>query len=390
MSTKHLCSNLTPTEGCTKTCCPDYKPDTDWCKAFNKRTLEQIKETTQLSIDGMWFNIEDAKNTIGQAEQYLAIIYELLIASLDQVMKASSSAARTEGDFESASVKVKQFVNEIHILVGGAQYNGRHLFQDSTTALRGTHHDSFKAGEAAYSNFFPQEDASHLSIALADVVAGPVLVFEDTTGVLEGDYISGTGITATHVYVVRVDSGTNITVSSAQAIADAVVISFTTSTQFVTWGASALRVPNDLVLNDSRIYGDSHLHERSAIHYRLAGPRGACRNVGSVLNDFVYELPPVGAHSLGLTSFTSEGGQDYHKDGLNTWTDNDGIIGPDGTAANADDVDETVSDFNCAIKKVGVELDKLRAYRYLLCLREKQIRIWKAGQDICFKNKCKI
>ena len=383
MSDKHPCCDLTPSDDCNKTCCPDYEPDSDWCKAFNKRTLEQLKETTQVSIDGMWFNIEDAKNTISQAEQYLAIIYELLVASLDQVMKASSSAARTEGDFESASVKVKEFVNEIHILVGGAQYNGRHLLQDTTTALRGTHHASFQAGETAYSNLFPQEDASHLSVALNGVVASAVLVFADTTGVLVGDYISGTGITATNVSVVTVDSATNITVSSAQAIADAVVISFTTSTQD---DSSGLTVPNDLVLNDARIYGDSP--ERSAIHFRLAGPRGACRNVGSVFNDFIYDLPPVGAHSLGLTSFTSKGGQDYHTDGLKAWTDDEGIISPD--TANDDDVDETVTDFNCAIKTIGVELDKLRAYRYMLCLREKQVRIYKEGQNKCFDHKCKI
>ena len=130
MSNKHPCDDLTPSDECNKTCCPDYVQDSDWCKAFNKRTLEQLKETTQTSIDGMWFNIEDARNTISQAEQYLAMIYELLCASLDQVMKASSTAARTEGDFESASLKIKEFVNEIHLIVGSAQYNGRHLLQE--------------------------------------------------------------------------------------------------------------------------------------------------------------------------------------------------------------------------------------------------------------------
>ena len=44
------------------------------------------------------------------------------------------------------------------------------------------------------------------------------------------------------------------------------------------------------------------------------------------------------------------------------------VFGPD--SASSDNVDQTVSDFNCAIKTVGVELDKLRAYRYILCLRE--------------------
>jgi len=63
---KHPCCDLTPDDDCNKTCCPDYQPDSDWCKAFNKRTLEQLKEVTDLSIDGMWFNIEDMKNVIAQ------------------------------------------------------------------------------------------------------------------------------------------------------------------------------------------------------------------------------------------------------------------------------------------------------------------------------------
>jgi len=385
MSNTHPCDDLTPSDDCNKTCCPDYVPDSDWCKAFNQRTLEQLKETTQTSIDGMWFNIEDARNTIAQAEQYLAMIYELLCASLDQVMKASSSTARTEGDFESASIKIIEFVNEIRLIVGGAQYNGRHLLQDTTTALRGTNNAAFQAGETSYANTFPQEDASHLSIALNGVVASAVLVFADTTGVLVGDYISGTGITDTNVSVVSVDSGTNITVSAAQTIADTIVISFTTSTQDNENGDLST-VPNDLVLNDIRINGDSP--ERSAIHYRLAGPRGACRNVGPVFNDFVYNLPPVGIHSLGLTSFTSSGGQDYHISGIGAWSDDEGIIGPD--TASDDDVDETITDFNCAIKTIGVELDKMRSYRYVLCLRVKQVQIYKHGQNKCFEHKSKI
>ena len=117
MSNNHPCDDITPTDECKKTCCPDYVQDSDWCKSFNIRTLEQLKETNQVSIDGMWFNIEDARNNISQTEQYLAMIYELLCASLDQVMKVSSSSARTEGDFESASVKIKEFMNEIYLIV---------------------------------------------------------------------------------------------------------------------------------------------------------------------------------------------------------------------------------------------------------------------------------
>jgi len=62
---------------------------------------------------------------------------------------------------------------------------------------------------------------------------------------------------------------------------------------------------------------------------------------------------------------------------LDAWTDDEGIIGPD--SINDDDIDETVTDFNCAIKTIGVELDKMRSYRLVLCLREKQIKIYKNG-----------
>lgn len=286
MSDNTSCCDISPNDNCNKTCCPDYEPDTDWCKAFNKRTLEQQKETTKTMMDGIWFNIEDAKNTIGQAEQYLAIIYELLLAAHDQVMKASSSS-RTEGDFESASMRVNELVKEIHALADSAQYNGRDLLQNTKNAL----HDDKAASD-----------------------------------------------------------------------------------------------------NDAK----------NAIVFRLAGPRGFCRNVGSSFNDFTYVLPAVGATGLGLdgnvtvgngnvaSNSSGTGVHDYLTNGLGDWnqTDDEGIIGPD-TAAS-DDVDQTVTDFNCAIKTVGVELDKLRAYRYILCLRVKQVRIWKAGQDKCFEHKCKI
>ena len=53
-------------------------------------------------------------------------------------------------------------------------------------------------------------------------------------------------------------------------------------------------------------------------------------------------------------------------------------------------IDPAVKLVNCAIKDIGVALDKLRAYRYVLCLREKQIKVCKNGQDICHEHKCKL
>jgi len=278
--------DISPTDECNKTCSTEYEPDNDWCKAFNIRTLEQQREATKAMMDGMWFNIEDAKNTIGQSEQYLTIIYELLLAAHDQVMKAST-ASRTEGDFESASNRVKELVIEINALANSAQYNGRNLLQNT----KNTAHDD-KAGT-------------------------------------DGD-------------------------------------------------------------------------ARNAIVFRLAGARGFCRNVGSSFNDFTYVLPAVGATGLGLdgnilvtngnvaSNSSGTGVHNYLTSGLGDWnqTDDEGIIGPDTDVS--DNVDQTVTDFNCAIKTVGVELDKMRTYRYILSLREKQVRIWKTGQNIGFEQKKKI
>ncbi len=287
MSSKDCC-DLTPTDDCNNTCCPDYEPESDWCKAFNKRTLEQQQEATKVMENGMWFNIQDAKNTISQAEQYLAMIYEMLCAALDQVMKASA-ASRTEGDFESASMRVKELVKEIHALADSAQYNGRDLLQNS------------------------------------------------------------------------IDSS-----------------------------------------NDDDTLNGADSNQKNAIVFRIAGARGFCRNVGASFNDFTYVLPAVGATGLGLdgnvtatdgnvaSNSSGTGVHDYLSNGLGDWNqdDDEGIISPD--TANSDNVDQTITDFNCAITTVGVELDKMRAYRYILCLREKQIRIWKNGQKKCFEHKNKI
>ena len=291
------CCDLTPTDDCNKTCCPDYEPDSDWCKAFNKRTLEQQRESTKVMENGMWFNIEDAKNTINQAEQYLAMIYEMLCAALDQVMKVSSTAGRTVGDFDSASMRVQELVQEIDKLADAAQYNGRYLLQKDKKS------DADQAGD----------------------------VSEPT---------------------------------------------------------------------------DNNAKKRTSIKFRLAGARGFCRNLNTSFNDFTFELPPAGAAALGLNgNIDAAVGniahavdndnshvQNYWEYGLKTpnhgWDDgNDGL---DAGDANDDNVDATISDFNCAIKSIGVQLDKMRAYRYILCLREKQIRIWKNGQNKCFEHKNKI
>jgi len=314
------------------------------------------------------------------------MIYELLIACHDQVMKASSTGARTDGDFESASMNIKEFVNEIRLIVGGAQYNGRYLLQDTVDTVRGFASPDFDAstigaiadpaGVAAYgetTNFTTQVTLS------AAANQNDLSVTFDTGAISakKGDIIyqindGTTDVSAVQVGTVNADAtdATSLTTTAlAIALPDNSVLSI---------------VPG--VLTDVLIYGDSV--ERESITSRLKGPRGFCRNVSSVFNDFVFELPKVGIHSLKLTSFTSSGGQDYHIQGLSQWTGDDGVFLPD--SISDDDVDETINDFNCAIKIIGVELDKMKAYRYMCCLREKQVRIYKEGQKKCMEQKLKM
>ena len=263
-----------------------------WSRTFNEKTLNQQYNTIHTMIDGMNFNIDDAKNTITQCEQYLCIIYELLIACQDQVMKASIPS-RTESDFCSASLRVKEYVNEINKIVLSAQYNGRYLLTDCP----GCSNDS-----------------------------------------------------------------------------------------------------------DSTIFVN-----RDSIIFRFAGPRGYVRNVGATLNDFVFELPKVGVCALGLAGRggcdryiadatvgntdidipnTGDNVLNFFLNGLNNWSTNDipnvpideGLV-PNDTPSD-DDIDATISAFNNAIKLVGIEVDKMRAYRFILFNRLKQIKIYKDGQKL--------
>tara|TARA_A100001015_G_C14963533_1_gene701947 strand:- start:97 stop:1017 length:921 start_codon:yes stop_codon:yes gene_type:complete len=263
-----------------------------WSRAFNEKTLNQQKNTVCTMIDGMKFNIDDARNTIAQTEQYLTIIYELLVACQDQVMKASAPS-RTEADFCSASLRVKEYVNEINKIVLSAQYNGRYLLTDQTDCV-------------------------------------------DTEN-------------------------------------------------------------------------DSTFSSRISIIFRFAGPRGYIRNVGPTLNDFVFELPIVGPCALGLSGEgggyvggTTAGNTDdpavilnFLANGLHNWStteantpDDEGMYPQD--LQSDDDVDATVTAFNNAIKIVGVEIDKMRAYRFILCNREKQIKIYQDGQNMSFNLRRKI
>jgi flagellin-like hook-associated protein FlgL len=302
------CPDLTPNTVCNDSCCPDYEPQDDWCKAFNKRTLDQQKKTQQTMIDGMWLNLEDARNTIGQAEQYLAIIYELLLAIQDQIIKVSSFAGATEGDIESANSKIVEFLKEIDNVAGSANYNGRRLL------------------------------ISHNA----------------NTGADAGDFTA-------------IDND----------------------------GDGAFDGPTDTIIaNDNPDSPD--------IIFRFMGCIGFCRTVDAAGNDFTYSPPRAGTGYLFHNELTqtvdvaADGSIANVGAGLNTVSLNDAEHDHETSPpvhiadSEAEDIDTEVTKVNCAIKDIGVELDKLRAYRYVLCAREKQIKICKNGQDICNDHKSKL
>ena len=95
---------------------------------------------SDISNDGIEFNILDAKNTIRQMKQYLMCIYELLIMSLDNLIKLTIDTDNIN-DFnnehlESVVKCVNMYVTEINSIVNNAQYNGRPLLADTHSTIK--------------------------------------------------------------------------------------------------------------------------------------------------------------------------------------------------------------------------------------------------------------
>lgn len=74
--------------------------------------------------DGIQYNIDDARNTIKQIKSYLMCIYELLLASLDQLVKSSLETSTSE---DSTVATIQEYINEIRNIINASQYNGRQL-----------------------------------------------------------------------------------------------------------------------------------------------------------------------------------------------------------------------------------------------------------------------
>jgi len=95
---------------------------------------------SEISNDGIEFNILDAKNTIKQMKQYLMCIYELLIMSLDNLIKLTIDTDNIN-DFnnehlESVVKCVNMYITEINNIVNNAQYNGRPLLADTHSTIK--------------------------------------------------------------------------------------------------------------------------------------------------------------------------------------------------------------------------------------------------------------
>ena len=70
---------------------------------------------------------------------------------------------------------------------------------------------------------------THLTLPLVGAVNNSTtLIFTDTSGILVGDIIDGTGIVGSNITVASIDNATDITISSAQTFSDGINISFLT------------------------------------------------------------------------------------------------------------------------------------------------------------------
>lgn len=74
--------------------------------------------------DGIEYNINDARNTIKQMKSYLMCIYELLISSLDQIIKSSTATQTSE---DSTVPIIQEYIKEIQNIINSSQYNNRQL-----------------------------------------------------------------------------------------------------------------------------------------------------------------------------------------------------------------------------------------------------------------------
>jgi hypothetical protein len=376
-------------------CCSDYNETSDWKNSFNIRTLEQFEKSINVKINGMNFNINDAKNVIGQAEQYIAIIYELLIACIDQILKVTALSGNC--DYDSASLKIKEYLNEIYLIVGNVQYNGNHLLQDTTGLLRGMDDTNFQAGPNVYPNNFPQACTPYVSLDLSTPDTTTISSDNNNTTIIIESNISNSQLltdiqsikntfdsNVSNNHIVNSDSFDGFTnidniiisepdyssiVTITITLSDVVTIQDNSILSFILLDSCQVDYS---IITDKIVYNDTI--ERDVLNFRLTYSFAFCQNTDQTNNDFVYKLPAVGVHSLGLTSFTSKDGQDYFKMGLEGWKN-------ENEEYEFTKIDETIIDFNCAIKKIGIQLDKLRAYRRILCLKEKQIKIYKNGLE---------
>lgn len=87
-------------------------------------------------IDGIYYNLNDVKNTIQQMKAYLFCVYELLLNILDNLITFTINSDSEEDyilnykNYQSQKIVICEYIKEIEHIVG-AQYNGRKLLSSS-------------------------------------------------------------------------------------------------------------------------------------------------------------------------------------------------------------------------------------------------------------------
>jgi hypothetical protein len=412
--------------------CPDYINDNNFSKSFNKKILNQEKEINRIIIDGFTYNIEDAKNTIAQIEQYLSCIYELLVASLDQIMKTSSTTGRTELDHESASNQVKEYAIEIGKLVQNANYNGRRILKDSITGddninsliFRLSNHRGFVRNvDSKIMNDFTIDipNVGPSSLGLRDYeLCG--LIIPPTTS--EANSASGNNPIQPPVIIHTFNIITNTQYLFSTFGTHTLENGFDTRIALYNDQGEILDQDDD---DDDNSSQDEAAQTDSFIYYEFQTPGVYYLGIGTYLikykenfiaewtvgnvsiGDYILIAEPLHLaqeplrleRSMGVgqsvewvkiivttpTTSVKKSIFDFTSSPL-VYGSNEGVNEPD--TVDDDNVDKSITDYNNSIKLVMNEFDKMKSYRYILCGREKQMKIWENGQDLSFNHKCKI
>ena len=77
------CPDLTPNTECNDSCRPDYEPQEEWCKAFNKRTLEQQRMSATKAKEEEEYCSSSVTRDAQDLQQHQMIIAEVFCVTRD-------------------------------------------------------------------------------------------------------------------------------------------------------------------------------------------------------------------------------------------------------------------------------------------------------------------